>query len=67
MSRFIRAVGYGAAGALIALLLGQALRAVTGMACTCFLGDPWVALRYGVLGGVFFSFIYRPNLFATEP
>ncbi len=67
MSRLARTLTYALAGACLALLLGKGLRIATGLSCTCFLGDPLVALRYGALGGVFFSFIYRPNLFATEP
>jgi len=63
MPRLLRTLTYAAVGAVAAMLLGRLLQLGTGLACTCFLGDPLVALEYGALGGVFFSFIYRPDLF----
>jgi hypothetical protein len=62
----LRALGYAAVGAATATLLGKALQLATGLECACFLGDTLVALRYGALGGVFFSLIYRPDLFARD-
>jgi hypothetical protein len=64
--RLLRPLSYAVVGAAAAVLLGRALQLVTGLACTCFLGDPLVAVRYGALGGAFFAFIYRPDLFARR-
>lgn len=66
MQRLIRILRYAVIGASSAVLLGKLLQLITGLGCNCFLGNSLVAVTYGALGGAFFAFIYRPDLFAQQ-
>lgn len=66
VTRLLRPALYAVAGAIIAVVLGRIVVAVTGVSCHCWLGNPVVGLRSGAVGGAFFAFIYNPNLFSRD-
>lgn len=63
LHRALRVALYALVGASLAIILGWLVSRATGLACSCWLTNPVVALKAGAVGGAFFAFIYDPALF----